>query len=122
MTGALTGLRRGIALASFALAACATGPEPTYVGDPVVGGEVAQNLCSSCHSIGRAGPSPNPGAPPLRFVVTDYGAERLARDLNNYVSISHLKMPTFYFGEHHADDLVAYLTTIQVPAPGGGRQ
>jgi cytochrome c len=97
------------------LAACATTSEPAYAGDPVIGRQVAQDLCSSCHSIETIGASPDPRAPPLRTVLTTYRSDWLAEDLNNSVSISHLKMPTFYFGQHHADDLVAYLVTIQVP-------
>jgi hypothetical protein len=30
---------------------------------------------------------------------------------------SHRQMPQFYSGEHHADDVVAYIKTIQTP-PG----
>jgi mono/diheme cytochrome c family protein len=101
--------------AALILAACVTTPEPTYTGDPVTGRDVAQNLCSSCHSIETIGASPNPGAPPLRTVLANYRPDWLAEDLNKSVSISHRKMPTFYFGEHHADDLVAYLVTIQDP-------
>jgi cytochrome c len=100
------------ALAS-GLAGCTTAPEPAYHGDPVVGLEVAQSLCASCHAIGRQGASPNPRAPPLRSVLAHYQPDRLVRDLEASVRISHLRMPTFYFGEHHAADVVAYLETIQ---------
>ncbi|HEX5007742.1 MAG TPA: c-type cytochrome [Hyphomonadaceae bacterium] len=102
---------------SLVLAGCSSAPEPAYDGDPVVGLEVAQSLCASCHAIGREGASPNPGAPPLRNVLANYRADRLAQDLEKSVSISHLRMPTFYFGEHHAADVVAYLKTIQDPSP-----
>jgi cytochrome c len=102
-----------------AVAACTTAEEqPTYVGDPETGREVAQNLCASCHAIEVTGVSPNPGAPPFREVLAKYDAQRLERDLDQAVSISHLQMPTFYFGEHHAADVVAYLRTIQAaPSP-----
>ena len=109
--------------AAAALAACATAEEqPTYAGDPETGREVAQNLCASCHAIDVTGVSANPGAPPFRDVLAKYDAKRLERDLDQAVSISHLQMPTFYFGEHHAADLVAYLKTIQAqpyPRPPG---
>jgi mono/diheme cytochrome c family protein len=85
------------------------------LGDPVEGRKVAENLCSSCHSIEAIGASPNPLAPPLRHVLATYRPDWLADDLRNSVSISHRRMPTFYFGEHHADDIVAYLKTIQRP-------
>lgn len=117
-------LRASIATAAISmlgLAGCVATPTPVYEGDPIAGHAVARNLCSSCHSIEAIGASPNPGAPPLRHVLASYNPERLVEDLDNAVSISHLRMPTFYFGEHHPADLVAYLKTIQqAPPPAGG--
>lgn len=107
----------GGALLLYALSGCTSVPEPAYAGDPGTGREVAQALCASCHSIESIGASPNAGAPPLRHVLANYNPDRLAEDLENSVSISHRRMPTFYFGEHHAVDLVAYLKTIQQPVP-----
>jgi mono/diheme cytochrome c family protein len=102
------------AAASFlVLAACVATPEPAYVGDPVQGHEAARSLCASCHAIEAVGASPNPGAPPLRCVLASYQPDRLVEDLEKAVSISHLRMPTFYFGDHHPADLVAYPKTIQ---------
>ena len=108
-------MRRTIvaSLVAFAfLGACSSVEEPAYVGDPETGRDVAERLCASCHAIGPTGESPNISAPPLRQVLAGYGEDRLAKDLERSVSISHLKMPTFYFGEHHAIDLVAYLKTV----------
>lgn len=114
-----TSLVGAAAIPTLVLAACVGAPAPVYDGDPVAGHEVARGLCSSCHSIEAIGASPNPGAPPLRYVLASYNPERLAEDLDNAVSISHLRMPTFYFGEHHAVDVVAYLKTIQQAPPPG---
>jgi mono/diheme cytochrome c family protein len=105
------------AAAAILVAGCASVDEPTYFGDPETGREVARNLCASCHSIEAIGASANAGAPPLRYVLSTYAADRLVEDLEQSVSISHRRMPTFYFGEHHAADLVAYLKTIQQPSP-----
>jgi mono/diheme cytochrome c family protein len=99
------------------LAACTTVDEPSYVGDVATGREVARDLCSSCHSIEAVGASPNAGAPPLRYVLSNYTPDRLVKDLEQSVAISHRRMPTFYFGEHHAADLVAYLKIMQQPSP-----
>ena len=94
--------------------ACATQPQPGWKsGDPDVGKQVVRDLCSSCHSIWATGDSPNPAAPPLRRVLANYRPDWLAEDLHNSVAISHAKMPTFYFGEEHEYDIVAYLMTIQ---------
>jgi cytochrome c len=100
---------------ALSAAACTSIEEAAYSGDPVEGRMVAENLCASCHSIETIGVSPNPGAPPLRYVLATYRPDWLADDLRNSVSLSHRRMPTFYFGEHHADDVVAYLKTIQQP-------
>jgi cytochrome c len=109
--------RYWLLLPALFLAACASQPSPAYSGDPVEGQKVARDLCSSCHAIAASGDSPNPAAPPLRHVLASYDPARLAEDLNNAVQISHRQMPQFYFGEHHADDVVAYIKTIQTP-PG----
>lgn len=103
------------ALAGICVAACSTVDPPAHVGDPAEGQRVAQELCASCHAIGPAGESPNPGAPPFRGILPRYGSDALVRDLDNAMSISHLKMPTFYMGDDHPEDLVAYLKTIQAP-------
>ena len=102
---------------TLGLAGCTAAPEPAYDGDPVVGRDVAGRLCASCHSIETIGASPNAGATPLRYVLASYNPERLVQDLDNAVSINHLRMPTFYFGDRHPADLVAYLKTIQQPPP-----
>ena len=115
MRFALLGQAGAACAVAFGLAACTTTEEPAYYGDPVVGLEVAQSLCASCHAVDRDGASPNPGAPPLRSVLATYQPDRLVKDLEASVSINHRRMPTFYFGEHHAADLVAYLETIQPP-------
>ena len=118
-------LRAFIAMKAVALAglgACVTTPSPAYDGDPVIGHAVARHFCSSCHSIEAIGASPNLGAPPLRYVLATYNPDRLVKDLDNAVSISHLRMPTFYFGDHQPADLVAYLKTIQqAPPPEASR-
>jgi mono/diheme cytochrome c family protein len=108
----------GLAMTGAAalLAACvSTGEPPAYAGDPAVGRQLAEENCASCHAIGLTGESPNSEAPVFRRVLSHYPPNILAKDLDDAVSVSHLKMPTFYFGEHHADDLVAYLKTIQSP-------
>jgi mono/diheme cytochrome c family protein len=103
-----------LGILALAAGACATEPEPAWKsGNAEVGKQVAQDLCSSCHSVGATGESPNAAAPPLRGVLANYRPDWLAEDLHNSVAISHAKMPTFYFGEEHEYDLVAYLMTIQ---------
>lgn len=103
------------ALAGMSLIACSTVEPPAHVGDPAQGQVVAQNLCASCHAIGPTGNSPNAAAPPFHSILARYGSDALVRDLDNALSISHLKMPTFYMGDDSPEDLVAYLRSIQTP-------
>ena len=102
---------------AFAVSGCASAPEAPAKGDPKEGYAVAEALCASCHSIEASGASPNPGAPPLRYVLADLAPDALVRDFEQAVSISHMRMPTFHFGERHPADLVAYLQEIQQPPP-----
>lgn len=103
----------GVVLAGLLLAGCHTPPKPFYAGDAVEGRKVAQELCASCHAIEPGRPSANPAAPPFSQVLESYGAGELSEDLDNAVPISHLRMPTFYLGEGHAEDLVAYLKSMK---------
>lgn len=102
-----------MAIAAFALAACVSPGEPGYLGDAGTGYKVAQDLCASCHAIDAIGVGANPEAPPLRCVLDWYDPDMLAADLDRAVGVGHPRMPTFYFGEHHAVDIVAYLKSIQ---------
>lgn len=103
-----------LALGAALLSACQTAPPtPPKPGDPVEGKIVSEQLCASCHAIEAGKPSPNPAAPPFTEVLDRYGARVLAKDLENAVSISHLRMPTFYLGDGHGNDIVAYLESMK---------
>lgn len=102
-----------LSFAILALSACvSSAPEPERVGNAVTGRQVAENFCSGCHAISTTGDSPAPAAPPFRTILDTYPADKLAADLRNAKSISYLHMPQFFFGDSHAEDLVAYLKTI----------
>jgi mono/diheme cytochrome c family protein len=111
--------RRGLIALGALLAAsgCQTPPPPARAGDPEEGRRVAQDLCASCHATGLTGESPNAAAPPLRVILDRRSPDGLARDLKNAVQISHMKMPQFYFGDEHAEDLVAYLVRLRENPP-----
>jgi cytochrome c len=98
-----------------ALAGCATGgvQDDSGPGDPAVGLQVAQDLCSSCHAVGRTGDSPTPAAPVFRTILAQYNPGALTVDLKRAAAISHRNMPTFVMTDQHAEDLVAYLVSIQ---------
>lgn len=103
-----------LALGVALLSACQSAPPvPPKPGNPVEGKLVSEQLCASCHAIEAGGASPNPAAPPFSEVLDRYGARMLAEDLENAVSISHLRMPTFYLGDGHGNDIVAYLESMK---------
>lgn len=109
-----TRLPKFIALGFVLLSACQTAPPaPPKPGDPIEGKLVSERLCASCHAIEAGKPSPNPAAPPFSEVLDRYGARMLAADLENAVSISHLRMPTFYLGDGNGNDIVAYLESLK---------
>lgn len=101
-----------LAAAALALAACVAPPEPR-AGDPAEGMRVAQEQCAACHAVGAGGASPVPAAPPFRTILSTYNPANLETDLKNAVRVGHANMPQFYFSEAHAEDLVAYLATLQ---------
>lgn len=105
------------ALIGVTAAACTTAPTvpESYDGDPAKGRELAERLCSSCHSIEISGPSPRPTAPPLRDVLYNYPAHQLEEDLQKSSHIAFLQMPQFHLGEHGGADLVSYITAIAQP-------
>ncbi len=105
-------LAAGLALLGL-VGACAAQPQQRPPGDPEVGRKEVQALCSGCHSIEKTGDSPNPAAPPLRHILSQYNPRSLANDLENAVHIAHKDMPQFFLADQHGEDIVAYLVTIQ---------
>ena len=112
----MTHKRLAIIGAALLAAACASNSEPEPAGDPAKGQLIAQDLCASCHAIGATGASTMPDAPPLRDVLARRGATRLTADLESARHIAFLRMPQFFFGDGSAQNLVAYIETIQPPA------
>jgi cytochrome c len=93
---------------------------PVQAGTPVVAGDVlrrgevfAKANCSTCHAVGRDGPSPNPLAPPFRKLGQRYPVENLSEALAEGIFTGHPVMPTFELAPHEVDDLIAWLTAIQ---------
>lgn len=104
--------------ASAFLAACATTPAAApdlaaYRGDARAGHMLANDLCSGCHDVGRAGPSSASGAPPFRTLLARYDSTKLAAGLQRGVMMSHPDMPKVFLTEKSAKDLIAYLETIE---------
>jgi mono/diheme cytochrome c family protein len=105
------------------LSACAAHEQPSAVASGVTaalvddGRSIAEAQCAGCHAVGEYGESPDPTAPVFRTVLARYRADVLEEELINGIRVSH-PMPDFQFNPQGADALIAYLQSIQQPAPG----
>lgn len=120
------------ALLSLALAACQQGegsapvqsapaqsaspPGETSSADLAASGHaLAQAVCSVCHAVERSQLSPNPKSPPFEDIANQRGltAGTLAewlRSAHNYPADMN-----FALAPTKADDLAAYIVTLQAP-------
>ena len=102
---------RLVPLMILALASCQSVPgDAPYQADPSMGMLIARDSCSSCHSTGLHGESPNPRAVPFREVINRPGLtpEALAawlKDGHDYPAEMG-----FVLAPHQVDSLVAYMT------------
>jgi mono/diheme cytochrome c family protein len=92
----------------LALSACASMATPAASGE-----RLARDLCSGCHAIGATDTSANRLAPPLRDVLTRYDETQLTRELQSGALMGHPPLPTVHLSSEGAQDLVAYLRTLQ---------
>jgi cytochrome c len=77
------------------------------------GRDVAIENCSGCHAIGRTDASPRSEAPPFRALHERYPVEHLAEALVEGIVTGHADMPEFRFSPEDAEDLIAYLRTLE---------
>lgn len=88
-------------------------------GDPARGKALAEQYCARCHSIERGKESPVPEAPPFSTFAQRWPLENLEEALAEGIMVGHDKyqMPVFQFDPDQIADFIAYLRTIQEPAP-----
>lgn len=88
---------------------------PAWAWDrPVRQGEtLARTNCARCHAVGRVGESPLRAAPPFRDLHTRYPVEDLAEALTEGIRTGHPSMPEFRFDPDQAQDLIAYLKSLE---------
>jgi cytochrome c len=94
-------------------AAVANGSQDTVISD---GRDIAEAQCARCHAVGTYGESPLPAAPTFRTVLSRYRADVLEQELREGIQVAH-PMPDFQFNPQGVHALVAYLRSIQEPAP-----
>ncbi|KAA0121237.1 cytochrome c [Methylobacterium sp. P1-11] len=77
------------------------------------GETIARTNCARCHAVGRVGDSPLRAAPPFRELHTRYPVEDLAEALTEGIRTGHPSMPEFRFDPDQAQDLIAYLKSLE---------
>src|SRR5258706_7511949 len=93
--------------------AAANGSQDTLISD---GRDIAEAQCARCHAVGTYCDSPAPAAPTFRTVLSRYRADVLEQELREGIQVAH-PMPDFQFNPQGVHALVAYLHSIQEPAP-----
>ena len=105
------------ALSAVLLAACASQEEADNAALLAADGrDIAEAQCAGCHAVGPYGESPRTGAPPFRTILSRYSGDVLEEELINGIRVSH-PMPEFQFNPQSTDALLAYLRSVQEPAP-----
>jgi cytochrome c len=77
------------------------------------GETIARTNCARCHAVGRLGSSALREAPPFRDLHTRYPVENLAEALAEGITTGHPTMPEFRLDPDQADDLIAYLKSLE---------
>jgi mono/diheme cytochrome c family protein len=105
---------------SLGAAAASVETNGASVGDVGAGRAMAERLCARCHAIAGPGPSPLAQAPLFSGFERKWPVEYLAEAMAEGLVIGHGPMPEFTFTPEEIDDMIAYLDTVQLPAPADG--
>lgn len=90
---------------------------PPAAGSAALGQVIAERDCSSCHAVGRDGESPLEGAPRWRDLHQRFDVADLAESLAEGIVVGHEAMPTRAYEPADVQALVAYLKSLESPAP-----
>lgn len=117
-------MRRVLMATLMAVAGCAAPRSPMdreamEPGDPwgvpgsaARGEALADMRCSSCHAVGRSGPSPMAAAPPFRGLAQRYPVAQLQESLAEGLVTAHPAMPQVELEADDIADLIAYLDSV----------
>lgn len=95
------------------LAACSSTPEDGPTAAAVRGEEMATQMCSTCHAVGRSGDSPHPDAVLFRDISRQYDVGALEEALAEGIAVGHPDMPGFELDPDEIDALLQYIGSIQ---------
>lgn len=109
-----------VAMAALAaLPACRlagrSGDVPETAPPMLAGEQIARNVCSGCHAVGRTGASPHPDARPFRTLSRLYPVSSLEEALAEGIMVGHPDMPPFQFEPDEVSALLDYIQSIQEP-------
>ena len=94
-----------------------TGPHLAHAGSATAGRIIAEAKCASCHAVGPHGDSPFPPAPAFRDLHQRYDVGALEEALAEGIVSGHPAMPEFTFSPAEISALIAYLRSLDPPAP-----
>ncbi len=88
---------------------------PAQAQSVLRGMKIAVDKCSACHSIGKAGNSPNRHAPPFRTFGDKWPLESLEEALAEGIEVGHrgAEMPEFAFDPHDIGHLLSYMRSLR---------
>lgn len=78
------------------------------------GQKLAKTGCAMCHAIAGSAPSPLKGAPPFPTLLQTFPGRSLDEILAQGLRTPHAPMPMFLATSQNIDDLLAYLSSVQV--------
>lgn len=94
------------------VAVLAPGSPWGVTGSSARGEVLAAMRCSSCHAVGRSGPSPMTAAPPFRGLAQRYPVANLQEALAEGLVTAHPAMPQIELEADDIADLIAYLDSV----------
>lgn len=109
-------MRPNTGLLAVALLSCllpSAGPAAAFDLHVRQGEALARAHCARCHAIGRVGDSPFREAPRFREIHRNYPVEDLGEALTEGIRTGHPSMPEFRFAPDQAEDLIAYLKSLE---------
>jgi mono/diheme cytochrome c family protein len=102
-----------IALLAVSVTACAhVAVDRTASASELRGRTFARQTCAGCHSVERAGLSPDRRAPPFRTFAGRYVGVSLQRKLTEIAETGHYDMPALLVHSDEVDDIVSYVDSL----------
>ena len=96
----------GIAIQTSA-GALAAGTDPV-----VLGRQLAELNCSTCHNIDKTGDSPFEAAPPFRTIPQKYDPRELEEAFVEGIVVGHPAMPEWEMTSEQASALSAFIASL----------